>query len=46
MGEVVVDLTLDLGRDVPLNNLYLRMLGEAGAPVDRIGDSTGALKGI
>ena len=36
----------DLGRDVPLNNLYLRMLGEAGAPVDRIGDSTGALKGI
>lgn len=32
--------------DTPLNNLYLRMLHEAGANVDRIGDSTGILKGI
>ncbi|YCM46870.1 DUF1552 domain-containing protein (plasmid) [Verrucomicrobiaceae bacterium 227] len=32
--------------NTPLNNLYMRMLNEAGAPVDRIGDSTGVLKGI
>jgi hypothetical protein len=37
---------LDLGQNVPLNNLYMRMLHEAGATTDRIGDSTGILKGI
>ena len=28
---------------VPLTNLYLSMLDHAGAPVDRLGDSTGKL---
>ena len=37
---------LDLGRDVPLNNLYIRMLNEAGASVDSLGDSSGALGAV
>lgn len=36
----------DLGGDVPLNNLYVRMLEEAGVPAGRLGDSTGALQGV
>ncbi|MCH2063647.1 MAG: DUF1552 domain-containing protein [Roseibacillus sp.] len=34
---------VDLKTDVPLNNLYLRMLEEVGAPAGRLGDSTGIL---
>lgn len=34
---------LDLNTDLPLNNLYLRMLEEVGAPAGRLGDSTGIL---
>ena len=37
---------VDLKTDVPLNNLYLRMLGEVGAPTGRLGDSTGILKEV
>ena len=37
---------LDLPVETPLNNLYMRMLHEVGAPTDRIGDSTGVLRGI
>lgn len=37
---------LELPGDTPLNNLYMRMLHEAGAPAERIGDSTGVIKGI
>lgn len=37
---------VDLKTDVPLNNLYLRMLGEVGAPAGRLGDSTGILKEV
>lgn len=37
---------LDLKTDLPLNNLYMRMLQEIGAPVGRIGDSTGILKAV
>jgi hypothetical protein len=37
---------LDLPEKTPLNNLYMRMLKEAGAPVDRLGDSTGVLTAI
>ena len=36
----------EVSEDTPLNNLYMRMLHEAGASTDRIGDSTGVLKGI
>lgn len=37
---------LDLGRDVPMTNLYVRMLHEMGLPEERFGDSTGVLKEI
>ena len=41
--------TIKSGRHVkvapqPLNNLYLSMLDRMGAPIDRLGDSTGRLK--
>jgi len=36
----------ELGQDTPMTNLYVRMLHEMGAPVDRVGDSTGPLKAI
>ncbi|MDE0835886.1 MAG: DUF1552 domain-containing protein [Akkermansiaceae bacterium] len=35
---------VDLGEDVPLANLYLRMLDEFGAKEKRFGDSTGSLR--
>jgi hypothetical protein len=35
---------VDLGEDVPLANLYLRMLDEFGAKQKRFGDSTGSLR--
>ena len=37
---------VDLGEDVPLSNLYLRMLHEFGVDDKRFGDSTGALKKV
>jgi hypothetical protein len=37
---------VDLGEDVPLSNLYLRMLEEFGVKASRFGDSTGALRKI
>ncbi len=37
---------VDLGEDVPLSNLYLRMLEEFGTTEKRFGDSTGSLKKI
>ena len=37
---------VDLGHDVPLSNLYLRMLNEFGAKEERFGDSTGMLKDV
>ena len=45
-GEFNPGRHLDLGQSVPLNNLYMRMLHEAGAKTDRLGDSTGVLKGV
>jgi hypothetical protein len=44
--------TIQTGRHVrcaphtPLNNLFLAMLDRVGAPVDRLGDSTGRLSGL
>ena len=32
---------VDLGRDVPMTNLYLSMLDRMGVELDRFGDSTG-----
>ncbi|MFT6182033.1 MAG: hypothetical protein ACJA1W_004403 [Akkermansiaceae bacterium] len=37
---------VDLGEEVPLSNLYVRMLKEFGVDTKRFGDSTGALKKI
>ena len=37
---------VDLGEDVPLANLYLRMLDEFGVKEKRFGDSTGILRKI
>ena len=37
---------VDLGEDVPLANLYLRMLDEFGAKQKRFGDSTGSLRKV
>ncbi len=37
---------VELGEDVPLSNLYLRMLNEFGVDEKRFGDSTGVLKKI
>jgi hypothetical protein len=45
-GKFQTGRHLDLPEKTPLNNLYMRMLREAGAPVDRIGDSSGILKKI
>ena len=45
-GKFQTGRHLDLPEKTPLNNLYMRMLREAGAPVDRIGDSSGILKTI
>lgn len=45
-GKFQTGRHFEVADNTPLNNLYMRMLREAGAPVDRIGDSTGVLKGI
>ena len=37
---------VDLGEEVPLSNLYVRMLNEFGVNTKRFGDSTGSLKKI
>ncbi len=37
---------VDFGKDVPMTNLYLALLGEMGVKADRIGDSTGVLKNV
>ena len=45
-GKFQTGRHLEVPENTPLNNLYMRMLNEAGAPIDRIGDSTGVLKAI
>ena len=45
-GQFQTGRHLEIPENTPLNNLYLRMLHEAGAPVSRIGDSSGILKQI
>jgi hypothetical protein len=37
---------LKLGQNTPMTNLYVRMLDEMGAKVDRFGDSTGRLERV
>lgn len=44
--------TIETGRhvryekDTPMSNLFLSMMDRVGAPIQRIGDSTGSLKGL
>lgn len=45
-GKFQTGRHVEVPENTPLNNLYMRMLHEAGAKVDRIGDSTGVLQGI
>ncbi len=45
-GEFRTGRHVDLKTDIPMNNLYLRMLEEMGAPAGRLGDSTGILKEV
>ena len=45
-GKFQTGRHLEIPDNTPLNNLYLRMLQEAGAPANRIGDSTGLLKQV
>jgi hypothetical protein len=37
---------VDLREEVPLSNLYVRMLNEFGVETESFGDSTGSLKRI
>lgn len=37
---------VEFGKDTPMTNLYVTLLDHAGAKVERIGDSTGALKNV
>ena len=45
-GKFQTGRHVEIPDNTPLNNLYLRMLHEAGAPADRIGDSSGILTQI
>lgn len=45
-GTLAPGRHLAYGRDTPLCNLYVSMLGRVGAPVDRFADSTGPLEGL
>ncbi|MCH2332023.1 MAG: hypothetical protein MK312_10890, partial [Roseibacillus sp.] len=45
-GQFRTGRHVDLKGDVPMNNLYLRMLQEIGAPAGALGDSTGVLSQV
>lgn len=45
-GALETGRTVTLKGEVPMTNLYLRMLEEFGMPQERFGDSTGVLRGI
>ena len=45
-GTIATGQHLDLGRETPLNNLFLSMLDRVGAKVDKLGDSSGRLTQI
>jgi hypothetical protein len=42
-GKFQTGRHVEIPDNTPLNNLYMRILREAGASVDRIGDSSGLL---
>lgn len=43
-GVLTPGQDIKLSGDVPITNLYLRLLQEMGVPAERFGDSTGVLK--
>lgn len=45
-GTLATGQHLDLGRETPLNNLFMSMLDRVGANVDKLGDSSGRLTQI
>jgi hypothetical protein len=45
-GTIHTGRHVKLDKSTPLNNLYLAMLDRVGAPIDRLGDSTGRLEGL
>ncbi len=45
-GAIKSGQHIQFSKDTPLTNLYLSMLDAVQVPVDRIGDSTGRLKGL
>ncbi|MDA7881219.1 DUF1552 domain-containing protein [Akkermansiaceae bacterium] len=45
-GALTPGRHVDLGEEVPLSNLYVRMLNEFGVDAKRFGDSTGALRKV
>ena len=45
-GSLQTGRHLKVADNTPLNNLYLSLLDRMGAPVDRLGDSTGRLEGL
>jgi hypothetical protein len=45
-GTIKTGRHLKLDGEVPLNNLFLSMLDRVGAPIERLGDSTGRLTGL
>ena len=45
-GTIATGQHIDLGREVPLNNLFLSMLDRCGANVEKLGDSSGRLTQI
>lgn len=45
-GTLTPGRHVDLGTNVPMNNLYLSMLDRIGVSLDRFGDSTGRMKNL
>ena len=45
-GTLQAGQHLALGQPAPMTNLYLALLQRMGLPVERVGDSTGALPGV
>ena len=43
-GSIDTGRHIDLGKEVPLNNLFLSMLDRMDAGITSIGDSSGRLK--
>jgi hypothetical protein len=45
-GQIKGGRHLRYGKETPLNNLFLNLLGKAGLPVEKFGDATGQLNSL